>query len=383
MATTGKCLALFIWPQAKFLAEHGWQVTLAASEDKRLRKLADSQPNVRFIPFAMRRRASLIDAVKFPFKLFMLFRREKFNFVQYFMPNAAFYSAIAARAAGIKFRYYQLGGLRYSAAGGIKRFLLKVPDIIACKCSTQVVCVSRGNLEMAVRDHLFPARKGVIIGHGGSKGVDMTVFDRSRREEWNRKIRQKLGIGMDKIVIGFAGSIRRDKGCGELLKAFEKLAGKYPDILLLLVGDRDFFDTIPQQQRDFAGKSDRVMIVPRKEEGEYIPYEEMPQYLSTFNILAFPSYREGLPNVVIETQALGIPAVVANVPGANEAFEDGITGIGVPPKDPETLAGALEILINSKEKREKMGVQAHSFVEKYFNQAILLKQILEEKEAKL
>ena len=53
------------------------------------------------------------------------------------------------------------------------------------------------------------------------------------------------------------------------------------------------------------------------------------------------------------------------------------------PKDPETLAGALEILINSKEKREKMGVQAHSFVEKYFNQAILLKQILEEKEAKL
>ena len=93
VATTGKCLALFIWPQAKFLAEHGWQVTLVASEDKRLRKLADSQPNVRFIPFAMRRRASLIDAVKFPFKLFMLFRREKFNFVQYFMPNAAFYSA--------------------------------------------------------------------------------------------------------------------------------------------------------------------------------------------------------------------------------------------------------------------------------------------------
>ena len=177
VATTGKCLALFIWPQAKFLAEHGWQVTLVASEDKRLRKLADSQPNVRFIPFAMRRRASLIDAVKFPFKLFMLFRREKFNFVQYFMPNAAFYSAIAARAAGIKFRYYQLGGLRYSAAGGIKRFLLKVPDIIACKCSTQVVCVSRGNLEMAVRDRLFPACKGVIIGHGGSKGVDMTVFD--------------------------------------------------------------------------------------------------------------------------------------------------------------------------------------------------------------
>ena len=159
VATTGKCLALFIWPQAKFLAEHGWQVTLVASEDKRLRKLADSQPNVRFIPFAMRRRASLIDAVKFPFKLFMLFRREKFNFVQYFMPNAAFYSAIAARAAGIKFRYYQLGGLRYSAAGGIKRFLLKVPDIIACKCSTQVVCVSRGNLEMAVRDRLFPACK--------------------------------------------------------------------------------------------------------------------------------------------------------------------------------------------------------------------------------
>lgn len=383
VATTGKCLALFVWPQAKFLAGHGWQVTLVASEDKRLRRLAESQPGVNFIPFAMRRRVSAGDAVKFTFKLFRLFRREKFHFVQYFMPNAAFYAAIAAKAAGIKFRYYQLGGLRYSAARGIKRFLLKIPDIIACRCSTQVVCVSRGNLNLAVRDRLFPPRKGVIIGHGGSKGVDMTLFDAARKDEWNREIRRKLGIGMDKAVIGFAGSIRRDKGCGELLTAFEKLARKYPDIMLLLVGDRDFFNTIPAPQRNFAGKSGRVMIIPRKEEGEYIPYEEMPQYLSVFDILAFPSYREGLPNVVIEVQALGIPAVVAKIPGADEAFDDGVTGIGIPAKDPDALANALEILINSPEKREKMGAQAHSFVEKYFNQAILLQQILDEKEAKL
>lgn len=331
----------------------------------------------------MRRRVSPADAVKFIFKLFQLFRREKFHFVQYFMPNAAFYAAIAAKAAGIKFRYYQLGGLRYSAARGIKRFLLKMPDIIACRCSTQVVCVSRGNLNLAVKDRLFPPQKGVIIGHGGSKGVDMTLFDITRKNEWNREIRRRLGIGMEKTVIGFAGSIRRDKGCGELLAAFEKLARKYPDIMLLLVGDRDFFDTIPAEQRNFAGRSGRVMIIPRKEEGEYIQYEEMPQYLSVFDILAFPSYREGLPNVVIEAQALGIPAAVARVPGADEAFDDGVTGIGVPPEDAGALENALEILINSKEKREKMGAQAHCFVEKYFNQAILLQQILDEKEAKL
>lgn len=383
MATTGKCLALFIWPQAEFLARHGWQVTIVASEDHRLRRLTAAQPGVRFIPMPMRRRVSVTDAVRFTIKLFSLFKHEKFNFVQYFMPNAALYAAVAAKAAGIKFRYYQLGGLRYSAAKGIKRFMLKIPDIIACRCSTQIVCVSRGNLNMAVNDHLFPEDKGVIIGNGGSKGVDLNLFNIAMKQEWNGRIRRKLGIAEDKIVIGFAGSIRRDKGCGELLEAFEKLSAANPDIVLLLVGDRDFFYTIPEKQRRVAGENRQIIIVPDPKIQEYINYEEMPQYISTFDILAFPSYREGLPNVVIEAQAMGVPAVVANIPGANEAFADGRTALGVPPGDPDALANALEIMINSPEKREKMGREARSFVEKYFNQAILLQQILDEKEAKL
>lgn len=383
VATTGKCLALFLWPQARFLAQHGWKVTLVASRDARLTRLMEEYPDIRFIPVEMKRRVSLFDAVRFIIRLFIIFRQEKFTFVQYFMPNAAFYAAVAAKMAGVRFRYYQLGGLRYSAATGIKRILLQIPDIIACRLSSQVVCVSRGNLEMAVKDRILPRRKGVIIGHGGSKGVDMTMFDRKMREQWNREIRAQLGIGLDKIVIGFAGSIRKDKGCAELLQAFAELSGRNSDIVLLLVGDRDFFHTIPEKWRDYATGNRQIIIVPDQKKLEYITYEEMPKYISVFDILAFPSYREGLPNVVIEAHAMGVPAVVTDIPGANEAFDPGTTAIAVPPRDPKALAQALQTLINDDGKRMKMGQQAHFFVEKYFNQAILLQQILDEKEAKL
>ena len=382
VATTGKCLALFLLPQANYLADHGWEVTLVASDDARLRLKA--APCITYIVMPMRRGVPLLGVFTNTWRLYRLFRRERFTFVQYFMPNAAFYASIAAKLAGIRYRYYQLGGLRYSASGGVKRALLKLADRLACACSTEVVAVSRGNLELAERDGVFPQGKGIVIGNGGSKGVDLRLFDIAEKERYRAEFRAQLGIAPTDIVIGFAGSIRRDKGCGELFEAFIALAKQHSNIKLLLLGDRDYYRTIPEPLRNAIEALPQAIFVPDfGESAPYIPYEEMPRRMAAFDILAFPSYREGLPNVVLEAQALAIPVVVAAVPGSLDAFAPGETGIAVPVRNATALAEALASLIESEQKRQKMGADGRVWVENRFDQATLLEQIRAEKEVKL
>ena len=382
VATTGKCLALFLLPQANHLARHGWDVTLVASEDSRLRLMAD--PGIKYITMPMRRGVPLVGIFTNTFRLYKLFRRERFTFVQYFMPNAAFYSAIAAKLAGIRYRYYQLGGLRYSASTGIKRAVLKLADRIACACSTEVVAVSRGNLDMAVKDGIFPQKKGIVIGHGGSKGVDLKLFDINAKEINRKEFRAQLGIEPTDIVVGFAGSIRRDKGCGELFEAFLRLTEMHKNLKLLLLGDRDYYQTIPLKLREAVEALPQAIFVPGfNEQAQYVPYDDMPRRMAAFDILAFPSYREGLPNVVLEAQALAIPVVVAAIPGSLDAFSPGETGISIPVRDTGELIRSLAELILSEQKRREMGTAGRAWVENRFDQAKLLELIRAEKEAKL
>lgn len=383
VATTGKCLKLFLLPQAKYLAQNGWQVTVVASEDATLR--AELLPNMRYEVIPMRRGVATLGLFLSIWRLYKLFRTNNFTFVQYFMPNAAFYASIASYFAKTKHRYYQLGGLRYSSSTGIKRRLLILLDRTACWFSTKVIILSQGNLEQAESDKLFPKGKGKIIGHGGSRGVNLDIFDLSKKGEWRSEVRTELAITESDIVIGFAGSIRKDKGCEELILAFEKLQkmGK-KSLKLVLLGDLDYYDTIDITARNFAENSTDVIFVPAKNSSQaYLKYEDMPKYMSCWDILGFPSYREGLPNVVIEAEALAIPVVVSNVPGANNALIPEKTGLLVTPQSVDSLVDELAKLIDSKELRDCYGKQGRKFIEECFEQTQLLQKILAEKEEAL
>ncbi|MDD4816400.1 MAG: glycosyltransferase [Victivallaceae bacterium] len=382
VATTGKCLALFLLPQVKYLAAHGWRVAVAADENARLRRELPSGVEYHVLP--MTRGIDFFGAFRHISALRKIFIDGKFTFVHYFMPNAAFYASIAAWTVRVPFRYYQLGGLRYSASTGLKRLLLKTIERISCGCSTRIVTVSRGNLETAAADGIFRRSKAVVIGHGGSKAVDLTLFDPANKAEWRRKRRGELGINADDMVIGFAGSLRRDKGTGELIEAFAILKRTVPGLKLLLIGDRDFYATVAARQRLAAASDPDVIFVPPLDgPSAGIDFEDVPSYESCLDILAFPSYREGLPNVVLECEALEIPVVAADVPGTPDAMPSAATALLVPARSPEKLAEKLLELILSPEMRRDYSKKGRDFVEKYFNQAILMEEILREKEANL
>ena len=81
----------------------------------------------------------------------------------------------------------------------------------------------------------------------------------------------------------------------------------------------------------------------------------MPSVLAKADIFCLPSYREGVPNALLEACACGIPIVTTNVPGCRDVVTHELNGLLVPPRDTQALANAIEKLLNDTSLRDTMG----------------------------
>jgi glycosyltransferase involved in cell wall biosynthesis len=95
--------------------------------------------------------------------------------------------------------------------------------------------------------------------------------------------------------------------------------------------------------------------------------DDMRRVLSAAHVVVLPSYREGLPKVLLEAAACARPLVAADVPGCREVVRDGDNGILVPPKDAQALALAIARLVREPALRARMGAAGRDMVVKEFS----------------
>jgi glycosyltransferase involved in cell wall biosynthesis len=301
-----------------------------------------------------------------------MFRSERFGLVQYSTPNASFCASTAAWLARVPVRIYAQWGIRYVGFSGLARVLFKCLERWCCRCSTVVEPDSASNLEFSIKEGLYPRGKGRVIWNGSASGVNFGRFDIGKRDGWRSKYRSRIGLDSGHMVIGFVGSIRRDKGCNELVAACRNLFADAPEARLLLVGDKEYFGTIDRDLRDWVDNSGKVICVP--------PNNEIPQYLSCMDILSLPSYREGFGLVVVEAEAMGLPVVVSDVPGPIDAVRHGETGLIVPARNTDALTAALRSLLSDPSKRAVFGASGVAFARENFEQDEFLRHVLSDKE---
>lgn len=358
----------FFIPQLRYLAAHGFDVTVVCSDDGRIaEELGDS---IHFHGIEMQRGVSVAGSVRAISQLRAFFREQAFDLIQYSTPNAALYASIAAKAAGCKVRNYHLMGNRFLGSKGSGRWFLKMMDTIACRLSTSIECVSRSNLALGAAEGVYPEKKATVVWNGSSGGVDLKKFDLRRREFWRSAQRQALGYREDDFVFGFVGRITRDKGIHELLEAFFQLDD---DSRLFLIGSVEDNGTLDAALWQKAVDSPRVQI--------HAPSKEVEQYYAMIDVLVLPSYREGFGNVVIEAAAMGAPAIVSEIPGPIDAIIPEETAIAVQPGDAGDLAAAMR-RIRQKDLRQ-MGAAAAAFAAGAFDSEVLCRKILERKRALL
>jgi glycosyltransferase involved in cell wall biosynthesis len=95
---------------------------------------------------------------------------------------------------------------------------------------------------------------------------------------------------------------------------------------------------------------------------------DMPSVLQSSNVVVLPSYREGLPKILLEAAACGRPIVATDVPGCREIVSDGDSGLLVPPRDVNALAEAIRRLLGDRALRTRMGERGRAIAESGFSE---------------
>ncbi len=373
VTTVSRTVNMFLLPQFDALMDAGWKVTVVCAEDPE--SPLKIPPSVRYQQMPFKRGVDMLSIPRALYLLYKLFKSEQFDIVQYSNPNAAFCASIAAALAGVKVRLYAQWGIRYVGFTGPVRKIFKLVEKITCVFSTVIEPDSHSNLVFSIKEGLYPELKGRVIGNGSACGIDTSRFDCSCKEEWRREYRQRLDIDDKALVIGFLGTLRRDKGANELLQACRDIFKKRSNVILLAVGYKTFYESIDKELWEWFESSQQVIYVP--------PTNDVPQHMACMDIFTLPSYREGFGLVIVEAEAMGVPVVVSDVPGPIDAMINGETGLIVPVKDATALQRALEKMLDDPSTRQSYGKRAASFVQENFERTEFFRKVLADKESLL
>ncbi|MBO5339811.1 MAG: glycosyltransferase [Oscillospiraceae bacterium] len=364
VTTVSLTMRSFVVETAKYLHDTlQCDVTLICSPDE---EFAASLPEyLHYIPVSMNRGMDL-SALKSIWQFIRIFRRERFDLVQYSTPNAACYASIAARITKVPIRLYAQWGIRYTGMTGVTRKLFRLIEKMVCRNSTVIRAQSFLNMEFSISEGLYAADKVGVVGYGGTIGVDMQRYDMENKGKWRKEIREKYGLSNEDFVFGFSGRITVDKGCRELLSAFKSLVDKGLSAKLFIVGPVDDNCGIDKDLISWANRSSSVVMTGA------VDNSNMCKYYSAMDVLTHPTYREGFGMVLQEAGALGVPSITTKVPGASEVFEDGVSAVLVAAKDPVELEKAMKKLSTNPDMTVQLGTQAYERTKTRYDRPVML-----------
>lgn len=340
--------------QLQWMAKAGFEVHLACSPGPQLEYFARSE-GVTMHHLPLIREPHPVADLRALLATITLMYRVRPLLVNSSTPKAGFIGTLAGWLCRVPVRVYVIRGLRFEGEFGLRRSVLRALDQVTVSLATHVVFNSRSLEQLAVREGLVGPGVGMVSGAGSGNGVDVSRFASLPSRE---DARSALGLDHSAQVIGFVGRLTRAKGLEDLVATFEQLAVARPALRLLLVGDFEEGDPVAGRVQRRIERDHRIVWMGWVE-------DPAPVY-PVMDVLAFPSYREGLPNVPLEAQAAGVPVVAYSATGTVDAVRSGETGELVAVGDIEALTRVVGELIDDPERGRKLGEQGCAWVTKEF-----------------
>jgi glycosyltransferase involved in cell wall biosynthesis len=152
------------------------------------------------------------------------------------------------------------------------------------------------------------------------------------------------------MVVAFIGRLVRHKGLVELCGAWTSLRSVHPGVHLLIVGQPEPQDPVPQETLEVFRGDPRVHLTGL--------CEEMPTLYAAADLVVLPSYYEGFPTVLLEAAAMSLPVVASAIPGNMDAVRDNETGSLFDLNEPPSLVRAIARYVVDPDLRRRHGTQA-------------------------
>lgn len=355
--TTRSGTAKIMVPTLTYVAEKGYDSYLICQPCNNFNNGAIAP--ITYIPVEMGRGAvSPMEVLKCTYRLYKIFKQQKFDIVQYASSNAGLYASIAAWMAHVPVRIFCQWGIPYTDYTGMKLKFFKFMEYFTCLLSTSVQPDSHLNREWAIKEGLFKPKKGVVLGKGSAQGVSLKRFDIQKKTIWREEIRKQYQIPEEVKVFCFVGRIVPQKGVNELMEAFIRIDRN--DTYLFILGAPDEINSLDQELLTKIKKKKNVVFTGAVSDPE--------RYVAASDYLVLPSYREGFPNTILEAGALGIPSIVTRINGMIDLIVEGKTGFVCEIKSADTLYCAMtKALTQTNEEYKTMSYNVYTTVKNDFD----------------
>ncbi|MBK8743855.1 glycosyltransferase family 4 protein [Propionivibrio sp.] len=322
----------FLLPLIDGMQARGWQVSSVCSAGSFVDALRIQGYRIETIEIA--RSMNPLAALRSLYALIRLFRRERYDVLHVHTPVAALIGRLAAWLTGIPLVIYTAHGFYFHDDMPVRKYKLFVAiERLAGHMTDIIFTQSAEDAHTAVAERIISAERVQAIGNG----VDASRFD-PRRVSTRQLARDALGIPADAFVVGLIGRQVREKGVADFLLAAQQLAGTYPQIWFLLVGERLVSDHAAGVDIEFS-MAQAVLGVRLAAPGLRA---DIPEMLSAIDLFCLPSWREGMPRTIIEAMMMAKPVLATDIRGSREEVVHEETGLLVPVRSPELLAAAIE-----------------------------------------
>lgn len=338
-------------PVAQQAQREGYEVHLATGLTDRRAELEAA--GLVLHPLAMARgHAGWLESFSTMLALFRLFRHLRPDLVHLVTIKPVLLGGLAARLAGVPAVVAAISGLGFVftaqgwRAAGRRWAVACLYRLALGGKRLRVICQNRDDLDQVT--HMAGLDAGQTMLIRGS-GVDLTRF-----------VATPLPDGMPVVML--AARLLADKGVREFVLAARQLRGAGVQARFCLVGaiDPDNPASLGEAELQAWAQEGVVELWGHR--------ADMPQVLAASHVVVLPSYREGMPKILLEAAACGRAVVTTDVPGCRDAIEPNISGLLVPPRDGAALALVIRRLLDDPLACRRMGQAGRDLAQRCFGE---------------
>ena len=328
-----------VFVELEWMRAHGHWVALAAHPRSRIAEKA-REAGITFYPLRTHKAWLPVEIIRLAAWLV----RNRIDVVNTHSSNDGWLAGIAARLAGrilIRSRHIEVDYPNRFVSGIAFRTM-----------PHYVLTTSQRISDRLIQELSVPSDRIACV----ATGVNLSRFQAGTPGT----LREELGLGPEVALIGMISVIRSWKGHGTLLEAAAKLlASSSRPIRFVIAGDGPGRDELTAKIAQAPWQGNVTLLGHRT---------DVPNILASLDVLVLPSFaHEGIPQIILQAQAMARGVVATTIGGIPEVVEDGVTGLLIPPREPELLAEKIQLLLDDPDLRARLGRQARAHIEKSYS----------------
>ncbi|MGQ9496233.1 MAG: glycosyltransferase family 4 protein [Thermoanaerobaculaceae bacterium] len=342
------------------LSRDRFSVGLACGLGGELFAEAEAMGDVAFFPVPhLRREVRPLDDLRALLELRQVIRNFAPEVVHTHSSKAGILGRLAAVAEGVPVVIHSIHGFGFGAHQWFPvRTAFLAAERLVARGTKAFVAVSRQNAELGVRLGLFPRDKVQVI----RSGIDLSAF---RNPAGGEAVRKSLGIPPQAPVVLQVSCFKPQKAPVRFVELAARVSQLVPEARFLLVGDGELRDAVVRLRSRYRLEDKLYLLGWRR---------DMPALYSAAQVVTLTSRFEGLPRVLVEARAAGLPVVAMAVDGVVEVVENGKNGFLVSEGDLASMAEKVCWLLQNPEEARSMGRAGQGGLEEFSRETMVAEQ---------